>query len=70
MVAVDVPNEVLALVSRELAIKHGCLPWFVEGLDLYLIMADPTKRYDNQFDAVAGSTFSCATGGGVAGSGN
>src|SRR5437667_2304027 len=43
MVAVDVPNEVLALVSRELAIKHGCLPWFVEGRDLYLIMADPTN---------------------------
>src|SRR6185295_16492742 len=34
MVAVDVPNEVLALVSRELATKHACLPWFVEGRDL------------------------------------
>jgi type IV pilus assembly protein PilB len=43
MVAVDVPNEVLALVSRELATKHACLPWFVEGRDLYLIMADPTN---------------------------
>jgi len=43
MVAVDVPNEVLALVSRELAMKHACLPWFVEGRDLYLIMADPTN---------------------------
>jgi type IV pilus assembly protein PilB len=43
MVAVDVPNDVLALVSRELAMKYACLPWFVEGRDLYLIMADPTN---------------------------
>src|SRR5712692_7883550 len=43
MVAVDVPNDVLALVSRELAMKHACLPWFVEGRELYLIMADPTN---------------------------
>jgi type IV pilus assembly protein PilB len=43
MVAVDVPNDVLALVSRELAMKHACLPWFVEGRDLDLIMADPTN---------------------------
>ena len=43
MVAVDVPNEVLGLVSRELALKHACLPWFTEGRDLYLIMADPTN---------------------------
>ena len=43
MVAVDVPNEVLGLVSRELALKHACLPWFVEGRELYLIMADPTN---------------------------
>jgi type IV pilus assembly protein PilB len=43
MVAVDVPNDVLGLVSRELAMKYACLPWFVEGRDLYLIMADPTN---------------------------
>src|SRR3989442_4363484 len=43
MGGVDVPNEVLALVNRELAMKHACLPWFVEGRDLYLIMADPTN---------------------------
>jgi type IV pilus assembly protein PilB len=43
MTAVDVPNEVLALVSRELALKHSCLPWFVEGRELFLIMADPTN---------------------------
>jgi type IV pilus assembly protein PilB len=43
MVAVDVPNEVLALVTRDLAMKHACLPWFVDGRELYLIMADPTN---------------------------
>jgi type IV pilus assembly protein PilB len=43
MVAVDIPNDVLAKVSRELATKHMCLPWFIEGRDLYLIMADPTN---------------------------
>jgi type IV pilus assembly protein PilB len=43
LVAVDVPNEVLELVPRELALKHITLPWFVEGRDLYLIMADPTN---------------------------
>jgi type IV pilus assembly protein PilB len=43
LVAVDVPNEVLALVPRDLAAKHVCLPWFVDGRELYLIMADPTN---------------------------
>ena len=43
LVAVDVPNEVLNLVPRELATKYTCLPWFVEGRELYLIMADPTN---------------------------
>ena len=43
MVAVDVPSEVLGLMTRELAIKHMCLPWFVEGREIYLIMADPTN---------------------------
>jgi type IV pilus assembly protein PilB len=43
LVAVDVPPEVLALLPRELAVKHQALPWFVEERDLYLIMADPTN---------------------------
>ena len=43
MVAVDISNEVLGKVSRELAVKHVCLPWFVQGRELYLIMADPTN---------------------------
>jgi type IV pilus assembly protein PilB len=51
LVAVDVAEDVLAKVSRELAVKHTCLPWFVEGRDLYLIMADPTNV--SSADAVA-----------------
>jgi type IV pilus assembly protein PilB len=43
LVAVEVPEDVLGRVSRELALKHGCLPWFVEGRELFLIMADPTN---------------------------
>jgi type IV pilus assembly protein PilB len=43
LAAVDVPNDVLAKVSRDLAMKHVCLPWFIENRDLYLIMADPTN---------------------------
>ena len=41
--AVDVPPEVLSRVPRELCQKYICLPWFLEGRDLYLIMADPTN---------------------------
>ena len=43
MVAVDVSTDVLGRVSRDLAYRHGCVPWFVEGRELYLIMADPTN---------------------------
>jgi type IV pilus assembly protein PilB len=43
LVAVDVAPEVLALVPKEMAVKYVCLPWFVDGRDLYLIMADPTN---------------------------
>jgi type IV pilus assembly protein PilB len=43
LVAVDVPPEVLARVPKDLAVKYVALPWFVEGRDLYLIMADPTN---------------------------
>src|SRR6185503_18764301 len=43
LVAVDIPNDVLSRVSRELALKYICLPWFVDGRDLFLIMADPTN---------------------------
>jgi type IV pilus assembly protein PilB len=43
MAAVDIPVEVLGKVSRELAVKHVCLPWFIEGRELFLIMADPTN---------------------------
>src|SRR5437870_2071184 len=37
LVAVDVVPAVLNLVPKDLATKHVCLPWFVEGRDLYLI---------------------------------
>jgi type IV pilus assembly protein PilB len=43
LVAVDIAAEVLNRVSKELATKYLVLPWFVEGRDLYLIMADPTN---------------------------
>src|SRR5208337_2473261 len=43
LVAVDVTNEVLALVPKDLALKYLCLPWFVEDRELYVIMADPTN---------------------------
>jgi type IV pilus assembly protein PilB len=54
LVAVDVPKEVLSLVTRELAAKYVCLPWFVDGRELYLIMADPTNVA--AADAIAFST--------------
>jgi type IV pilus assembly protein PilB len=54
LVAIDIPPEVLALVTRELATKYACLPWFVEGRELYLIMADPTNVA--AADAIAFST--------------
>jgi type IV pilus assembly protein PilB len=41
MAAVDIPNEVLNKVSRELVMKYLCLPWLIEGRELFLIMADP-----------------------------
>jgi type IV pilus assembly protein PilB len=55
LVAVDIPNEVLNLVPKELAVKYICLPWFVEQRELYLIMADPT-------DIVAADAISFKTG--------
>jgi type IV pilus assembly protein PilB len=54
LVAVDVPADVLARLPKELALKYNCLPWFVEGRDLYLIMADATDI--NAADAVAFAT--------------
>jgi type IV pilus assembly protein PilB len=54
LVAVDVAADVLARLPKELALKYTCLPWFVEGRDLYLIMADPTDI--NAADAVAFAT--------------
>jgi type IV pilus assembly protein PilB len=41
--AVDIPADVLRMVPREICLRYVCLPWFVLGRDLYLIMADPTN---------------------------
>jgi len=49
--AVDIPNDVLNRVTKELVTKYVCLPWFVEGRDLFLIMSDPTNA--EAADAVA-----------------
>ena len=43
LVAVDIANEVLNRLPKDIAIKYTCLPWFVEGRELYVIMADPTN---------------------------
>jgi type IV pilus assembly protein PilB len=43
LAAVEVAPEVLSRVPKDLCQKYVCLPWFVEGQDLYLIMADPTN---------------------------
>jgi type IV pilus assembly protein PilB len=43
MLAVDVPQDLLNKVSKDLAFRYTCLPWFAEDKDLYLIMADPTN---------------------------
>jgi type IV pilus assembly protein PilB len=43
LAAVDVASEVLSRVPKEVCQKYLCLPWFLEGRDLYLIMADPTN---------------------------
>jgi len=43
LVAVDVSNEILNKLPKDIALKYTCLPWFVEGREMYVIMADPTN---------------------------
>jgi type IV pilus assembly protein PilB len=43
LAAVDVAPDVLSRVPKDLCQKYICLPWFLEGRDIYLIMADPTN---------------------------
>jgi type IV pilus assembly protein PilB len=38
----DLSQDAVAKVPKDLAIKHRCLPWTIDGRDLHLIMADPT----------------------------
>jgi type IV pilus assembly protein PilB len=42
MASIDISPEAVAKVPKELAARHRCLPWTVDGRDLYVIMADPT----------------------------
>jgi len=42
LAAVEVPEETTALIGCDLARRFACLPLFVEGRDLYLVMSDPT----------------------------
>jgi type IV pilus assembly protein PilB len=41
--SVTVAPEVLKLLSRDLAVKHLCLPWYRDKRQLGLVMADPTN---------------------------
>jgi type IV pilus assembly protein PilB len=38
----ELSPDALAKLPKELATKHRCLPWMMEGRDLFVIMADPT----------------------------
>lgn len=40
--SVELSQDAVAKITKELATKHRCLPWLVEGRNLRLIMADPT----------------------------
>ncbi len=40
--SIDISPEAVAKVPRDLATRHRCLPWTIEGRDLFVIMADPT----------------------------
>jgi len=40
--AIQISPDAIGKVPRELAVKHRCLPWKLEGRDLHLVTADPT----------------------------
>jgi type IV pilus assembly protein PilB len=42
LTAVEISPDAITRVPHELAVKHRCLPWMIEGRDLYVITADPT----------------------------
>jgi type IV pilus assembly protein PilB len=42
LAGVEIPADVVGLLPRDLARKHCCLPWLVEGKAIYLLMGDPT----------------------------
>jgi type IV pilus assembly protein PilB len=39
---IEAAPEAVAKVPKDLAMKHRCLPWMLEGRELLLVMADPT----------------------------
>jgi type IV pilus assembly protein PilB len=39
---IQISPDAVGKVPRELAVKHRCLPWKLEGRDLHLVTADPT----------------------------
>lgn len=42
LTSIELSPDAVARVPRELAIKHRCLPWMIQGRDLLLVTADPT----------------------------
>ena len=42
LATIEFSQDAISRVPRELAVKHRCVPWMVEGRDLYLVTADPT----------------------------
>jgi len=40
--AVTIAPDALRCVPQDLAVQHRCLPWRLEGRELFLLMADPT----------------------------
>jgi type IV pilus assembly protein PilB len=42
LTSIEISPDAVARVPRELAIKHRCLPWMIQGRDLLLVTADPT----------------------------
>jgi len=42
LTSIEISPDAVAKVPRELAIKHRCLPWMIQGRDLLVVTADPT----------------------------
>jgi type IV pilus assembly protein PilB len=42
LATLDISADAVSRIPHDLAVKHRCLPWMVEGRDLHLLTADPT----------------------------